>query len=95
MIVLIIASYLLIMNGRTMMNKYIQFWQYDLKGCIVQCLASDGVCYVDGRLNSSNVRLVAIQQRERLKNVKKGIIGYSVHKGAYSRSVLVEGFTMF
>lgn len=66
------------------MRKYIQFYKYDLDNNVSRLLASDGVCDVDGRLNGTSIHLFAIKRKEFLKNVQKGIIGYSVHYGNYS-----------
>ena len=71
------------------MKYYIQFLEKDLLGHLSEGCGSDAVYQLDGR-NSLDVMIDDAYNRvEKLKNVRKGIIGFEIRKGNVEQYITI------
>lgn len=62
------------------MKYYIKFLEKTDSGNIVEALATDSICGLDGRLNIFNMKLRAMRRLYTLKYVQKNYIGFKIMK---------------
>ena len=77
--------------------KYIQLYNKDLSGKVVEAMGSFSVLVVDGRVNLDNIINLGFELLEKENKISRGYyVGFKVHQGeSFSRSKpitrLIEG----